>query len=617
MFAKLRERQNKVALVAMRSGVSPAYAVLAEAKKINPYGFIWNYCRLMYSEEKVNKSMSDLMPSIATVALGAYFATKNLGGGLKVPPHIILGGLLHSPWGPKWDDITKKNGKGFAEEFWKEMTLTVSDIGLLRHLCEKVNMVRNLANQGDAPDYGLDNKKVSSAIHKLKETEVIAAHHTLYVYGGHMLWPTLFGLTGWQDLKEKDLALPAESDLKTILMSLSPQQKCQIVQAISCANAKLATQLIQVSSFVSVTCLAKTGVATDAWLNSRWTRLNTDVGQLMAELTKPTVEHIQETYAWFFAEAESVQLISGIFGTNTILKHLEQMQFMTWVLEQSRGQNLTALTAIAGMLTSHQILSYTLLSGLNGLVDQFYHVCRSMIEVINNPFCALKQPSIPAAKYPDLAFLGIELMLRRGSGLVSRASASGYAGSFASRCTNTSEMLSGIVTAARDMAASDGAKIASISALIRRVSKRVVTSVNDPDAIFEFGPDYNEPEEDRQEIPLSMRTAAQLRTVRGLKEVNRAELIQEALTPKDLAVQSLCRIYLKAIDQVELPLVPADGKVSLPIPGTLTVEQCDLLKQIVAEDVKIDAYTITVQKIAENFLVSQQPTTVATGGVNE
>ncbi|CAH1107051.1 unnamed protein product [Psylliodes chrysocephalus] len=179
------------------------------------------------------------------------------------------------------------------------------------------------------------------------------------------------------------------------------------IKAISRAseNARFSTA----ASLLYVTALCRGGSVTDAWVNSRAARLETEanVTNLAALLSPELILKFFNTYPRDVMSEEDVY--GALLASYTLFEN-NNFKSLMWIVEQSAAQNIAPATALADIVSRTKGVDVDYLMDMIPF-SQFQAVAELVAHIIYNRFCSLSKTPVHQARYADLAYIGVVLHL--------------------------------------------------------------------------------------------------------------------------------------------------------------------------------------------------------------
>lgn len=560
MFAKLKEartqRAIKIGNIEVIGGVG-YLSVLEDSVTHNPYGFIRDYANTAYYTTD-NLPGEDTYDKMDTYILGCFIATKNVElpqAEFRLEAHHLLGAMLYTPWSTS---MAKDEGARVSKyhKFWQKMKILPEDLeGLRQYFANRAAKMDVKLTEAQLKDTEL--VKELSALTKLPSDQLTRWHLEGMVCEMKALPKAIFaGEDGSWIASE---ILPA-GDLIKALQTLNPTQKKDLITCIAAVSKTIIVAIVRSALFAHLACVARSGTVTTNWVTKRWALVVKATGTIsgVANYTlAPTPNALLQMRNMFYNDATADDLKLSLFSTHSILVTLQMEEYMRWIIQQSKGQNLMGLTSVADMVIKFPLAGYDALSRFPTLKPQFVSVVLALCAAIEDPLMGLQTNTHPVANFADLAYIGYALTIATpNAGGVFGA---GGANVMRSKIKMPENSLEAIIRRIRDEAAGESAELLTVGSMASWKGIAGTVERNNP-LFFTEDP-----------------------TVAAVKIWTATRLVEREASATGVAFKNLCLKYSAAIAQSIFPnATTAAGAVTytLGAPVQTSAEENRLLQEL-------------------------------------
>lgn len=238
----------------------------------------------------------------------------------------------------------------------------------------------------------------------------------------------------------KAIRAPYQSELKDLFGSATSWDSINVadlntnikrVQALNmvCATDEYRNE-VRTCLFVFISSLGKNVNMGEEWFRKRWDVYRTETKM---ETVSLNVSNVRD-YARFYlarSPANGNLLKATLYHNYKYLHGNNDHRQLIWIIEQAKGANTSALTAIATVFSEHR-LTYCFWEAFENATE-LRMAASAMVKGINDPFGTILRPHVAVGQYIHLAFVCTTLALTN------------FTSNFASRVKNRPKM-EGLIT---------------------------------------------------------------------------------------------------------------------------------------------------------------------------
>lgn len=197
---------------------------------------------------------------------------------------------------------------------------------------------------------------------------------------------------------------------------LTYQQMHNVYWSAHLQNPSSARDIMAAASLILTTSMVKANV-TGAWITRRVAAFCQTYKRNDMVVTNVTPAVVTEARGLLQPDKQNLRgLIGSLLYIYYMARH-NNLEVLTWIIEQARGSNSASLAALAELSVKNAIATYTVYSTVLGLRADLDVAILAMAQVIDNPYSTLARPAAASSTFPDLAYLATS-SLKKATGNV-------------------------------------------------------------------------------------------------------------------------------------------------------------------------------------------------------
>lgn len=368
-----------------------------------------------------------------------------------------------------------------------------------------------------------------------------------------LLFPLLTGLES-KDLKNTEM-VTLEGFRTTLNAKLNSDVGHTIKQKLiglwCVIDTNSINSRIMESIFIFISIISKSGNISDTWWTKRSAALSSSIGQTV-QIDSNTLAQGIKFFNSHLRRLAQPKLVNMLFGSYHLIRESESAQSLLWIIEQSKGSNLGAISAVADANGKYAMFSYSTLSRIAG--EELPRVCKLLQQMILDPYCAMLSNPIPVRTYANIAYIACKLIYKStvaASDLTLKVT--GYVNTLHTMITIDQGLLDSDVGNIRESQLQISGDRAS---LVKVIAKRYGYHISsDKNTIFEkIGHDTStaasaSPQYDM----LPIKTHDMMINDKKYREVDIGEKYKEMMTKEDIAFSKLCHQFKDTMMQKLIP----------------------------------------------------------------
>lgn len=311
-------------------------------------------------------------------------------------------------------------------------------------------------------------------------------------------------------------------------------------------NGDFLRPILMRSIFICLAAICKGVNMTDQWVESRWETLKTQYPILATTGDRVTRGQVSGFAKIFIGNTPDLPSIySSMLYIESLASNLD-IGGLRWIIEQSRGTNITGLSAIARAAVSFDVCTYTVLRQIIG-ADVFIQAVTAMAYTIRMPYGTLHGPYMPIARYADLAAVGIALTMDGKTDPLYQ--------SVLKKCRVEQSKLLAMIEQIKACQTAGGASAVGIERIISAYEMNAAPTMSPACHVYAY-PGFAEAEAVVAEGQAAVRQQLSrvpvntlLTMTNTLQTYSVAAMIRQKNNPMDKAFYDVCSAFLTAIEQ--------------------------------------------------------------------
>lgn len=331
-------------------------------------------------------------------------------------------------------------------------------------------------------------------------------------------------------------------------------------------NGDFLRPLLMRSIFICLAAICKGVNMTDQWVESRWETLKSQYQALATTGDRVTRGQVSGFAKIFIGNTPDLPAIySSMLYIQSLASNLD-IGGLRWIIEQSRGTNITGLSAIARAVVSFDVCTYTVLRQIVSR-EVFIQAATAMAYTISMPYGTLHGPYMPIARYADLAAIGIALTMDGKTDPLYQ--------SVLKKCRAEQSKILAMIEQIKSCQTAGGAASVSVERIIAAYGVNAAPTMSPACHVYAY-PNFGDPEVQPEEGQVPTRqqlsripTNTLLTMTNTLHTYSVAAMIQNKGDPDDKALYDICSAFLTAIEQTIVTntrFFPTEAHVIEPAP---------------------------------------------------
>lgn len=309
---------------------------------------------------------------------------------------------------------------------------------------------------------------------------------------------------------------------------------------------------VLVATFSLISVVSKSGNISDNWWSRRTTAMVSATGDPNMKLEQPILASTQDLYRSVLCRMPKDDLVGMLYGAYGLIQEAKAAEVLSWIIEQSRGNNLSALSAIADAASKYKMFNHSILSLIAS--NEIDTISQLLEQVIVDPYYAMVTNPTPVRSYANIAYIACKLVYEDGITTSPTAiSMSGYKNTLHTMITTDRQTLDDDVKNIKESQLKLSGDRASLIKLLSKKAGYVVSI--DKGTLFKRTTSSPSPvTPDRTAYPgmVMTRTHDMLAGDDNYTEVNLASEYEEHITARDRAFKKLCVQYKAVTSQAVL-----------------------------------------------------------------